>query len=305
MKSSPVSAGLSVRFGAAAGEGEAVHLPVPLLAGEPVEQVIPGLGEIAPRAGFRLFARDGLLMGVADEPRRSDLSAQGQDAYARLLAAAGDHQLVRIWNYVPEINRAGPDGLENYRAFCRGRSLAFESGFGSDYRHRLPAASAVGGAPDRLSVVFLAARGEPVHFENPVQMPAYDYPAEHGPRSPSFARATRVEAGGFRLVCVSGTAAIKGHETVAEGDLAGQVDCLLDNLAVLSARCGLEGFLGADGDWTRHVKVYLRHPSDLSAVAARLDGRLCRPGDRVTWLQSDICREALLVEAEATLVARS
>lgn len=302
MNAVPTSTGLRIRFGDAAA-GDSVRLPLPLLAGEPVEEIVPGLREIAPRAGFRLFARKGLLMGVADEPRQADLAAHGQELYARLLEAAAGHDLVRIWNYVPAINAPGPGGLENYQAFCRGRSLAFEAGLGAGYRRQLPSASAVGGAPDRLAAVFLAARGQPVHFENPDQVPAYDYPPEHGPRSPSFARATAVEAGGLRLLCVSGTAAIKGHETQAVGDLPGQVACLLDNLAVLSARCGLKGFLGADEGWTRHVKIYLRHAADLPVVAARCAGNLCREGDRVTWLQAEICREALLVEAEATLVA--
>jgi hypothetical protein len=113
-----------------------------------------------------------------------------------------------------------------------------------------------------------------------------------------------VSESGDRLVFISGTAAIKGHVTMAEGDLDGQIDCLLSNLDILSRACGLEGRLGEKGGWTRHFKIYLRHAQDYPAAVARLAGALYGPHDRVTWLLADICRAALLIEIEATLVAK-
>ncbi len=154
--------------------------------------------------------------------------------------------------------------------------------------------------------------------ENPEQVPAYEYPEDYGPKSPSFSRAMQVVADGRRWTFVSGTAAIKGHLSMAAGDLAGQIDCTLDNLRLISAACGLGETLGAggatgaeDGRVTngrgveRHFKVYLRHARDLAAARARLEapgGRgLFVAGDRVTWLRSDICRAELLIEIEATV----
>jgi hypothetical protein len=114
-----------------------------------------------------------------------------------------------------------------------------------------------------------------------------------------------VEEAGARYVFISGTAAIKGHATVAAGDLGGQIACTLDNLRIISLGCGLGQRLGEGSDptWQRHFKIYLRRAEDYMKAAAALEGALFSPQDRVTWLQSDICRAALLIEIEATLVA--
>lgn len=292
-----------VRFGETASGAGVFRFPIPVLGGETEEIIFKGMLEIQPREGFRLFEREGLLIGAIDEPAEADLSAQSHRLYQRLLRLAEGRRLVRVWNYVPRINAPDANGLENYRAFCLGRSLAFEERLGDGYEEHLPAASAVGGVDGRLAVVFTATRVAPTHFENPEQVPAYEYPLEHGPRAPSFARATRVTEAGSRYVFVSGTAAIKGHATMSPGDLSGQIVCTLDNLRIVSQACDLGERLGEGAGWRRHFKVYLRHASDYPAAAQALQGALFVPGDRVTWLHSDICRSALLIEIEATLVA--
>jgi chorismate lyase / 3-hydroxybenzoate synthase len=100
---------------------------------------------------------------------------------------------------------------------------------------------------------------------------------------------------------ISGTSAIKGHETVAPGALDAQLECTLDNLRLMSRASGLGEDLGAERVKQRHFKVYLRHPSDLAAARMRLERSLLRPQDVVTYLQADICRAALNIEIEATL----
>lgn len=294
-------AGFSVRF---TSEADVFRFPMPVLAGVEEEAIFEGLNERETRDGFRLFEREGLLVGAIDEMAEADLEGQTHRLYQRLIRLVGGRHLARVWNYVPAINAPDATGLENYRAFCRGRSLAFEEGLGAGYRQHLPAASAVGGLDGRLAVIFVATQAAPTHVENPEQVPAYDYPPEHGPRPPSFSRATRVDEAAARYVFVSGTAAIKGHETMAAGDLAGQIACTLDNFKIISRACGLGERLGADAEWSRHFKVYLRHAADHAEAARALDGTLFMAEDRVTWLRSDICREALLIEIEATLVGR-
>jgi enamine deaminase RidA (YjgF/YER057c/UK114 family) len=104
------------------------------------------------------------------------------------------------------------------------------------------------------------------------------------------------------MIFISGTAAIKGHATIAPGDTAAQLDCTLENLALISRAAGLGNSLGAAGEFVRHFKIYLRHASDHAAAAARIQSTLLRPSDRITWLHADVCRAALNVEIEATLV---
>src|SRR5581483_8311062 len=221
--------------------------------------------------------------------------------YRDLLAATQGHHLARIWHYVPGINDAGADGLERYQIFCRARSLAFEQHYGIEFNARLPAASAVGTKSDTLTIVFAAGPVPPRRVENPQQTPAYDYPREHEPRAPAFARATVVPGHGRANVFISGTAAIRGHATVAPYDLAAQLECTMENLRMISGACGLGVDLDRNGGSTRSFKVYLRRPMDQPVAAAALTKNFLRATDRVSYLQADICRAPLLVEIEVTL----
>lgn len=283
-----------------------LQLNLPLLGGAKEEAIFPAGRPAGACGAFALFeAGDWLLGGATKNVPRGEIEQVTRGLYNDLLKAVDGRHLGRVWNYVPHINAEVAE-LENYRAFCRGRALAFEAEFGDAQFSRLSAASAVGASDDRLTVIFAATKTEPRHLENPEQVSAYRYPAEHGPRAPSFARAT-VTADG-RHVFISGTAAIKGHVTIAPGDTAAQVECTLDNLTLISRAAGLGDDLGASasgsGKWTRHFKVYLRHAGDLDLVKGKLAAALLRPDDVVTWLQADICRAALNVEIEATLVAK-
>lgn len=292
-----------LRFGVGlAPTSGVVSTGLPVLDGRPVEHLF-GVAEPAGREGpFVLFRSGDWKLGAATVPAGDDLGTVVNGLYNQLFAAARGWQLARIWNYVPAVNETGLDGLENYRAFNHGRSLAFEAAFGGGARAAMPAASAVGTDAAYLVVVFAATTREARHVENPRQVPAYDYPPEHGPRPPSFARATVVPgADGRGEVFISGTSSIRGHATVASGETAAQVACTLENLREISVACGCGPDLARGRARERHFKVYLRHAADLAAVKAGLERALLSPADTVTYLRTDICRRELNVEIEATL----
>jgi chorismate lyase / 3-hydroxybenzoate synthase len=283
-------------------EGRTVlRLPLPWLGGDPTESLFQDARPAGEAHGFHLHEAGDLLVGCAVRPVGGAPERAARELYRGLLAACAGRPLCRIWNYVPAINEQ-PGGLENYRAFCAGRSLAFEAAHGTGFRRTLPAASAVGCGGDSLAAVFVACRTAPRHVENPEQVAAYEYPPEHGVRPPSFSRATITSHAGRPLVFVSGTAAIKGHATVAPHSLVEQLECTFDNLRIIGRAAGLGETLGA-GPWSsRHFKAYVRHAGDLPAVRARLERDLVRPEDRVIYLRADMCRAALDVEIEATLL---
>ena len=315
---------IRVTFGPAGSATRAVRpeigIELPCLAGEAQEAIFEGMEPMDAVGGVALYRRGGLVVGHAREAFvEATVEEDSRRLYERILATCGGRHLYRIWNYVPRIN-AHTRGLEHYRAFCKGRSLAFEAAFGAGFERQLPAASAVGSDGRTLEAVFAMGEAAPRHVENPEQVPAYLYPPEHGPRPPSFSRATAVTEGGRRWIFLSGTAAIKGHATLGVGSLREQIDCTLDNLRLIAGASGAgdvwgkparSGFLGtraadgkaACGGWARHFKVYLRRAGDLAEAKARLEGALVFPGDRVTWLRSDICRAELDIEIEATLRA--
>lgn len=205
----------------------------------------------------------------------------------------GYPHLVRIWNFVPDINR-GEDDDETYVRFNRGRAAAFDqSGIPAA---RYPAATGVGSpAGSALTVIILGSRTEPLAIENPRQTSAYHYPRQYGPRSPAFARAMLLpERDGAKLF-ISGTASIVGHESRHRG-IEQQLGETLANIEQLlqDAAATMPG-LAAGG--RRSWRVYLRDPADLARVedevTRRLGGR-----DTVVFLQAEICRRELLVEIE-------
>jgi chorismate lyase / 3-hydroxybenzoate synthase len=206
--------------------------------------------------------------------------------------------LIRVWNYLPEINREA-DGDERYRHFNTARQAAFRS-VGRPTEGTVPAACALGSpAGSPISIYFLAAREAPKMIENPRQTSAYRYPPKFGNHSPSFSRAcVLAESAGTNLF-VSGTASIVGYETIHPGDVSAQtretlanLDALLEetNRVVGAPRYSLDGL---------KFKVYVRRARDLDAIQTALSASL-RPTAPILYLQADVCREELLVEIEAT-----
>jgi hypothetical protein len=273
------------------------------LGGDSSETLFRSVVPAGEEHGFRLFDAQGLTVGCAVQPVAGPIEAATFGLYSRLFRAAAGKSLYRVWNYVPDINRVS-GGVEHYHAFSSGRARAFEAVFGADYRRALPAASAVGCRGRSIGLVFVAGGPTARCCENPEQVPAYEYPLEHGAHSPSFARATVAIHKGEPLIYISGTSSIKGHETLFPGSTAAQVECTLDNLKLISQAAGAGENLGASLGLERRFKVYLRHGADLPKTQARLEECLFRSGDRVVWLQTDLCRAALNVEIEATLAAK-
>lgn len=263
------------------------------------------------RTGAVRWAHDGhWLFGVLDAQPvapAASLEPSSHDGYREVFATlreTGYPHLLRLWNYLPDINRE-VDGLERYRQFNIGRQRAFLDAHASAFEGS-PAACALGTHDGHLRIAFLAARQPCLAVENPRQVSAYRYPAAYGPRSPTFSRAALVDAGAGRVaLLVSGTASIVGHATVHPGDVAAQVRETGLNLQALvdaSARHTDAAFRLSE----LHLTVYVRHAADAGTVHAALQDTLGAntPAMRtLVMLQADICRSDLLVEIEAHAVA--
>jgi chorismate lyase/3-hydroxybenzoate synthase len=239
-------------------------------------------------------------MPAAADGGRSPLYAATGQAYREIfatLAAVGHPHLLRVWNYIPDIN-GETHGLERYRQFNSARQEALIAG-GRAIAGNVPAASALGAAPGGpLVVYFLASRTPPALIENPRQVSAYHYPPQYGPRSPAFSRAAVLGHRDAATLFISGTASIVGHRSMHSGDPVAQTDETLRNIealleeagrTVLGTRLPLEALA---------YKVYVRDPRDLPAIRAQLTRAI---GGRAPalYLQADICRRDLAVEIEA------
>ena len=231
----------------------------------------------------------------------SPLQAATEQAYREICAtldALGYPHLLRVWNYLPDINR-DTDGIERYRQFNRARQHAL-SACGRAVRGKVPAASALGAASGSpLVVYFLAGRVAPAFIENPRQMSAYRYPREYGSHAPVFSRATLLRQRDRLTLFISGTASIVGHRSIHVGDTAGQTRETLTNIAALLEEANRVERAARFSLGSLACKVYVRRPRDLPVIRAEL-ARALEPSSKVIYLQADICRQDLLVEIEAT-----
>ncbi len=272
----------------------------PWLAGNAGEALNFFEGHRAKVGVFEIFRSADFLLGWAQVPGEPDLEVAAGKLYGQMLQVAAGRSLYHIWNWVPAINACSTEGEEHYRLFCKGRAQGFEAVCGRGFEGRLPSASAVGHGGESLMICFVAGRHEVRHFENPEQVPAWRYPPRYGPRSPSFARASLVDTPSGPFLWVSGTASIKGSDSVFPGNLEGQVETTISNLGLILERTG-GSLCRPSVDERRYFRVYLRDRRNLRAAQRLLQDSVFRPGDSVVWVEAEICRSELEIEIELTV----
>lgn len=241
-----------------------------------------------------------LLALWADEHDAAGLAATTERLYREILGqtrARGYPHLVRVWNYFADIN-GEEQGLERYRQFCLGRFDAFVAADIAE--NQFPSACALGHRGGDLLIYALASKTPPYHFENPRQASAYHYPAEYGPRSPSFARASLLSLPGqLPKLFVSGTASVVGFVTLHPYRLSEQITVTLENLDLLLAHVAQQ-YASATGDLpllqAEVLKVYVRNPADLGEIKTRVEQAY--PQVPVVYVAADICRADLLLEID-------
>jgi chorismate lyase/3-hydroxybenzoate synthase len=219
------------------------------------------------------------------------------------LETQGYPHLLRIWNYLPDINGESY-GTERYRQFNTARRDALRAS-GRAIAGSVPAASALGADSESpLVIYFLAGKVAPVFVENPRQVSAYHYPRQYGMHSPAFSRAALLRQAASHILFISGTASIVGHRSLHTGDTAAQTRETLTNIEALLGEANRLAH-GAHFDFDALAyKVYVRRPSDLAVIQAQLASSLNSEA-QVIYLRADICREDLLVEIEATGMCRA
>lgn len=237
---------------------------------------------------------------VAAETSDKPLAEVAELTYRRILRfveAEGYPYLYRMWNYFPSIHAMdSPLELDRYQAFCMGRYHAFAER--AEFEISLPAASALGSHGKGLLVYAIAGRTPAVQIENPYQVSAFRYPSVYGPKSPSFSRAMIVPGKDSVALFISGTASIRGHESVFIDDIEGQITRTLWNIRSLLTHAHISQSAPIDRiEDLAQLKIYLRHPEHRSQVERILNESLSRVPPTVI-LQSDICRSELLVEIE-------
>lgn len=307
----PASTLACIGFGADPGvidDPRLIHVGLPQLGPAPRFELWHSARPVRhDRDGAIGYAHDGeVLIGHLSllECELDEIAAATFRAYAQIVAfldRQGYPALLRCWNFLHDINRGEAD-RERYKQFCVGRYQALVAAPG--FERQLPAGTAIGMGEPGLVIYFLAAKVPGLQVENPRQTPAFQYPRQYGPRSPSFSRATFTVADGMARLLVSGTASVIGHATQHPDDPSAQLDETFANIGALLQHAAAT-HLGAPepGRWTAEtLKLYIRDRRDYELARSRLEQALGRDAP-VLYVEGAICRADLAVEIEGVYAA--
>ena len=263
--------------------------------------------QIEARGRIRSARNAQVLFGCVAIPEDvdKDYDALIYDDYCGIfdhLDAMGYPNLLRIWHYLPDIH-LDERSLERYKRFSLGRHEAFVAK-GRAISTDAPAASAVGKRSGNTVICFLAATRPGLPIENPRQVSAYSYPAQYGPRGPTFSRALFSSWDGRQQLYISGTAAIFGHLSQHADDAGAQAVETIINLRSVMDEAHAHGLIDVTRGTNMAFKVYLRQPEFRAIAEARLREAF-GPTPSIIYLQADICRRELLLEIEVVCTAGS
>ncbi|MEA3461211.1 MAG: hypothetical protein U9R49_04965, partial [Bacteroidota bacterium] len=249
------------------------------------------------------------LMGTVDDTIGEASERAFETARAILdLEGLSIRNIIRQWNYIEDIAIVadGEDSSQNYQEFNDVRARYYDQ---VQFEQGYPAATGIGQDTGGVIIGFIAVSDadnisiEPI--ANPGQIDAHKYSKQvlEGNSvqkcTPKFERAKLVSIGSRNYIYVSGTASILGEKTVHEGDVEKQTLTTIENIKRLFAKENQEN-LGLDFDVDTiqfsHLRVYVKYKKDIPAVQKVCEAELnCKSS---LFLESDVCRENLLVEIE-------
>lgn len=210
----------------------------------------------------------------------------------------------RQWNYIEQITGMRGE-RQNYQEFNDARTEFYASG---DWGEGYPAATGIGTSFGGVMVEIDAAHligGRAVSLDNSLQVAAHEYSRNVlvGSKilsTPKFERAKAIDYGNGNVkVYISGTAAIRGEQSLSGVGIVEQTVATLENIEWLCSVDNLRhyGIECSGGVSYKVFRVYLKFRSDY-LVAREIIEKRYGVGLPVAYLLTDVCREELLVEVE-------
>ena len=204
--------------------------------------------------------------------------------------------IVRQWNYIERITALENNG-QHYQMFNNARSEFYSS---ARWKNGYPAATGIGSAcggvlVDFDAVQFLQSVCYCTPIDNKLQVAAHAYSeqvllaADNRRTTPKFERAKSMTFGNRRMVYISGTAAIRGEESLEGVGVERQLEITLENIAQLTGEAKI-----------RMLRVYLKNVEDYAAVKRCLSAYEAQIP--ISYLRTDVCRDELLIEIEGIAI---
>ena len=252
--------------------------------------------------------------GVAASDFAATVAEQSHEVFTKLdsiLSAYGYgvDDIVRQWNYIGNIV-ACREGKQNYQEFNDARSRYYAKGAWSK---GYPAATGIGSTDGIVvgCIAFKRVDGKGIYpIDNPLQVAAHIYSkrvliddaVDAVKSTPKFERAKLIETERGAICFVSGTAAIRGEESVDASSAKMQTIRTIENIEHLVSKENLERFGSKPYELKyAYLQVFVKHEEDYAEVRQVVEEYY--PNVAVVYTVADVCRSELLVEIEGILIS--
>lgn len=246
---------------------------------------------------MRMLFAGGFQGDVVNQP----IHQQSEEVF-RLLSEVMEREqfpvnsIIRQWNYIEQITRyAGED--QHYQSFNNARSAYYQQ---ATWENGYPAATGIGTnlggiLIDLDAVVFKHSNAYATAIDNKLQIAAHAYSDQvldvsHQIKStPKFERAKSITIDQSTLIYISGTAAIRGEESLKNAGFEKQLHATMENITELTGKAA-----------PVILRVYLRDKEDYADAVWLMDRyNLQIP---ISYMWADVCRKELLVEIEGIAI---
>lgn len=253
--------------------------------------------------------------GIVSSDFGAGVAEQSREIFEKLekILAKYDYlvdDIVRQWNYIGNIVNYR-HGKQNYQEFNDARTIYYNKGVWSN---GYPAATGIGASFEGVVVGCIAFKNrhrKAVYpIDNPLQVAAHIYSkdvlidnaANAVKSTPKFERAKLIETAQGVCCFVSGTAAIRGEQSVDACSVGEQTIRTIENIECLVSKQNLlrSGCRAYDLKYAK-LHIFVKHAEDFESV--RTEVSKAYPQVAVTYSVADVCRSELLVEIEGILIS--
>ena len=253
------------------------------------------------------------IEGIASSFFSDSVHKQSSEVFKKLNLILTSHgfsagDIVRQWNYIGNIT-CHRSGRQNYQEFNDARSAYYKT---SSWPNGYPAATGIGASCEGIIVGCIAFRSENAIYpiNNPLQIAAHEYSkkvlvddnAGAIKSTPKFERAKLIELGDQACCFVSGTAAIRGEQSMDKNSARSQTIQTIENIEYLVSKENLVRFGCKTYDLKLlNLRVYIKNAADYDEVRATVEELY--PQIPAIYTIADVCRDELLVEIEGILIS--
>ncbi len=268
---------------------------------------------------FNSSYREVVVGGVSGDPINDTIEKQCNDIFSKMSdilksSATTADRIVRQWNYIENITSL--EGTkQHYQLFNDARSKLYNSVV---WKSGYPAATGIGSSFGGIVIDFnvIATTQTPMYrLDNSLQVAAHRYSqsvligeASYGfdkNSTPKFERAKLVEGSDNILLYISGTAAIRGEESLRGQDATIQTVITMENINhLISVETQREyGVDIAQEVCLQTLRVYIKNTKDYNDISKYMGAKY--PNCHKLFLHCDVCREELLVEIEGLATTKT